>query len=749
MQIKFLENSSIRIQSLWGIFFCLLAFSPLAVHAEESSAEETRPRIGLVLGGGGARGAAHVGVLRALKEMNIPVDYITGTSMGSVVGSLYAIGLQPDEIEGILMGVDWDDLFSDRPFRPDRTFRRKEDDSAAFLPVEWGWKGRIVLSSGVIAGQKLSFAFRDNYLYLAGYNGFDNLAYPFRAVATDLQTGKMFIPDSGNLLKIVRASMSIPGVFPPVIWEGHTLVDGYLARNLPVDVCQDMGADIIIAVDVGSLPEETDPNYFKTLGGINMQKGIINSRQNVDPQLEFADIIIQPILSGISTRDFKSVGQTIEPGYNAALSVEKQLRRLSVSDEEYAAHLARHAHPGNVQLTITDIEIHNNTRVHDHAILKNITQPLGEPLDLDKLKYDLAEIYDFGVFSLIDFSLEEDDGEITLVISAEEKFYAPDILNFGLSYYGGEGNQSVLNARMRWTRMEMNRFGAEIRTDIQAGETNLIRSEFYQPLTWSRIPFVALAGQYKGAVYPWYYELKHWGDYKTQSWHIQPDIGSRIGHWGEVRLGADFGHLLASDRTGLSLAEFDGMRGGYRAILRFDKIDIPFLPRSGYEGHVRYFAGRPEFGSDLNYDRFDMHIGGAKTWGGNTFNASIEGGTNFGSVLPEFDMFTLGGLNRLTGYEQNQIRGQRYGLAQVRWYHKLVGQPSPFSTSWFLVIQGEAGNAWYNAEEAGFDDLRYTGSIGLVGTTMFGPLTIAYGRADDGNDAAYITLGIVRDRIRR
>ncbi len=284
---------------------------PSPVRAVDEDNE--RPKIGLVLGGGGARGAAHVGVLKALKEMNVPIDFVTGTSMGSVVGSLFAIGLDPDEIELILMGVDWDDLFSDRPTRPERIFRRKEDDSAAFLPVEWGWKGHVVLSSGVIAGQKLSFAFRDDYLYLAGHQGFDNLAYPFRAVTTDLQTGLMFIPDRGNLLKIVRASMSIPGVFPPVKWEGRTLVDGYLARNLPVDICREMGADIIIAVDVGELPQETDPIHFRTLGGINMQKGIINGRQNVDPQVEDSDIVIQPILS-ISSRDFKSVGKAIEPG---------------------------------------------------------------------------------------------------------------------------------------------------------------------------------------------------------------------------------------------------------------------------------------------------------------------------------------------------------------------------------------------------------------------------------------------------
>ncbi len=736
------KNMRQKLGYLCAIFCLLTAFVPIAVGGEKAQAR--RPKIGLVLGGGGARGAAHVGVLRALKEMNIPVDYITGTSMGSVVGSLFAIGLDPDEIEAILLGVDWDDLFSDRPRRTQRIFRRKEDDSAAFLPVEWGWKGRIALSSGVIAGQKLSFAFRDDYLYLAGHQGFDNLSYPFRAVATDLQTGLMFIPEQGNLLKIVRASMSIPGVFPPVKWEGRTLVDGYLARNLPVDVCQDLGAEIIIAVDVGALPEETNPEHFRTLGGINMQKGIINGRQNVDPQVERADIVIQPILD-ISSRDFKSVGRTIEPGYQAAQTVAAQLRKLSLSDDDYAAHLQKHAYKGAPQLIINDILLHNNTRVHDHAILKNISQQRGELLDLDQLKYDLAEIYDFGVFELVDFSLENDEGEINLIIAAEEKYYAPNILNFGLSYYGGAGNQSILDVRARWTHLEMNRFGAEQRTDFQAGQTILFKTEYYQPLTWNRIPFFALAGQYENSIYPWYFEMTHWGDYRTQGWRITPDLGLRLGHWGEFRIGMDLGHLKASDRTGLSLAEFVGNRGGYRVSLKLDKVDFPFLPRRGVEGEIRYFAGRPEFGSGLNYDRLEGRFSGAKTWGGNTFHLALEGGTNFGSTLPEYHMFTLGGLNRLTGYQKHQLRGQRFALGQLRWYHQILGQPSPFSTSWYVVVQGEAGNVWDYLDESGFDDLHYTGSVGIVATTLFGPLTIAYGRTDDGKSSAYVTLGTLRD----
>ena len=267
---------------LLGIILASFPFD-MATAEEKGPDDQTadRPRIGVALGGGGARGAAHIGVLQVLKEMNVPIDYVVGTSMGSIVGALYAVGLQPEEIETIVVGVDWDDLFSDRPERTQRIYRRKQDDSAAFFPVEWGWKNGIVLSSGVVAGQKLSFAFRSPSLYLSGHHGFDELPYPFRAVTTNLQTGEVFVPDKGNLLKAVRASMSIPGVFPPVHWDDLVLVDGYLARNLPVDVVRAMGADIVIAVDVGGHPENTDPQSLKTLMGINHQKGIIGARQNV------------------------------------------------------------------------------------------------------------------------------------------------------------------------------------------------------------------------------------------------------------------------------------------------------------------------------------------------------------------------------------------------------------------------------------------------------------------------------------
>jgi NTE family protein len=680
--------------------------------------------------------------------MNVPIDYVAGTSMGAIVGALFAVGLEPDEIKSSVIRVDWDDLFNDHPDRSRRIFRRKQDDSAAFIPIEFGWKkNRVVLSAGVVAGQKLSFAFRDPALYLSGHHGFDELPYPFRAVSTNLQTGKMFVPASGNLLRAVRASMSIPGVFPPVNWDGMLLVDGFLARNLPVDVCREMGADITIAVDVGEWPENTPEDNLKTLLGITKQMADIGMRQNVDPQIELADILIHPDLKGIAFQDFNRVADTIEPGRRAAAAVADQLRELSLSDEDYASHLARRQPLDLPPLIIDEIILKNHSRVNDKAILTQIHQRTGQELDLEVLKEDLADIFDFGVFELVDFELEIRKGRLVLIISANEKYHTPNIINFGLSYEGGEDGKSDIALRMRWNRLEMNRYGAELRTDIQLGTDNLIKSEYYQPLTWNRLPFVAVTGSIEHNLNDWYVDLNRVAQYKTTDAYLAPDVGVRVGHFGEIRGGALFGYLRAIDQANESQADFKGPRGGFTGKFKCDMYDLAVLPRRGYAGLLDFFDGQPSFGSDLDYQRLHGGISGATTFGTHTFRAWVEGGSSLNTAMPVFDQFTLGGLGRLSGYHQEQIRGDAYGLAKLTWYHLFLGHHSPYSTSLYFLLQGEAGNAWPDPGMARWDDLRYNGLVSLVATTIIGPVALSYGQAEGGHQAFYVTIGILRPEL--
>ena len=524
-------------------------------------------------------------------------------------------------------------------------------------------------------------------------------------------------------------------------------MDGYLARNLPVDVARAMGADIVIAVDVGHHPQDTAPDHLKTLPGINEQKAIIGARQNVDPQLADADIIIQPDLRGISSQEFKRVGDTIAPGRRAAEAVADQLRHLSLPPGAYQKHLRAHAAKPTPPLVIDDIVLINHSSVHDRAILAKIHQETGQELDLDRLKKDLTKIYDFGVFELVDFELLWRDQNLVMVITANPKFYAPNIINFGLTFQGGEGGRSDVELRARWTRMEMNRYGSELRTDIQFGTNNLLKMEYYQPITWARRPFVALTGKLEHDLREWYYQLQRWGQYKELEATLRPEVGYRIGHYGEIRGGLDFGTLETRDRTGISLAEFNGNRGGYTARLAFDMFDLAVLPRHGYAAQLHYFRGRPEFGSDLDYSRLEGGFSFAHTIKRHTLHFTIDGGSNLDTEMPEFDKFTLGGLNHLSGYNIDQLRGEAFGLAKVAWYHLFAGNTHPYSTSWYFGIQFETGNAWLDAASARWDDLRYSGLISVMATTLVGPVALSYGQAEGGQNSLYVTVGTLRSLL--
>ena len=725
---------------------CLMT-CPLGLKAAHPPAPEEedapRPTIGVALGGGGARGAAHVGVLQALQEMNIPIDFVSGTSMGSVVGSLFCIGLSPEEIEVEMSGVDWDDLFSDRPRRQDRTFRRKEDDTSFFLPVEFGWKDeKVAFSSGIIAGQKLAFAFPHKSLVLGGRSNFDDLAYPFRPVATDLRTGEMVVLERGNLLKAVRASMSIPGVFPPVKWGQHILVDGYLSRNLPVDVVRNMGADIVIAVNVGADPAETDPAQFQNFLGVNAQQGLLLAHRNVAEQLPLADIVINVDLEDIQPLDFKRVADAIPLGRKAARNLAEQLEPLALSPEEYENHLLRHRLIEPDLLTIDEIILHNHSQVDDRAILRSIHQEIGRPLDLEQLKDDVVRLYDFGVFQLVDFEVLRDaKGNNHLHLTVNEKYYSPNILNFGVTYSGGDEGRSFLETRLRLTRLEMNRFGSELRTDLQLGRTNGIRSEWHQPLSMTRRPFLAVAARWRNRYQDWYLAQFHLGELQTEDLTGFLDLGYRLGRSGELRVGVEYGHLRAADKTNLHFYEFENDRGGYTASLDLDELDSSIMPRSGYRLSGRAFWGRPELGGNLDYARVHARASLVRSLGADTFTLNMAGGSALHTDLPEFAAFTLGGPENLEGYQPDSLRGDVFGLLGLRWYRQIKGHPSPYSTSWYLGTRIEAGNVWPSHGAMTLDKMKLSASVSLTVKTIMGPLTLSIAQGDGGRDALSATLG--------
>ena len=714
--------------------------------ATAAPASHERPRIGLVLGGGGARGVAHLGVLRVLDEMRIPIDYVSGTSMGAIVAALFALGLSPEEIEAQVLAIDWDDLFSDTPDRFARTYRRKEDDHAYFLPVEFGVRdGKIVTSRGIIAGQKLGFAVTDPDIYTAGHRSFDQLAYPLRVVGTDLNTGEMVVLDRGNLLQAVRASMSIPGLFPPVQWKGRQLIDGGVVRNLPVDVVRGMGAEIIIAVDVGMHPEDTEEAELGSFLGILGQTVTIQGRHNVLTQLGDADVAIEVELGDISFKDFKRVGDTITPGAQAARAQAGALQEFSVPPEVYAAHLRAHRLPETGPLIVDRVEIDNTSPTADEAISRRIGQQEGRELDLAQLKIDLARIYDLGVSELVDFTVTDRADSTIVTVQAAGKFYAPHIFRAGVSYTGGQQGKSQMSLRLRHTWMEVNRLGAEWRNDVQLGRIAGISNEFYQPLAPSRRPFIAVGGVWQEAVLEWYEDLVETGEYIQKDLLGSVDLGYSLWNLGELRAGLLYGHRVVQDKSTIPSQEYRGPHGGYTARLGIDLMDDPVFPARGVDGETRMFLAREGLGAPDDCDRLQGRARVAGTLAGNSFILGLEGGSNLGSNLPAHDEFTAGGLFRLSGYHDRQIHGQTYGLVSLRWQRKISSSPGLFSTFWYLGVGLEAGDAWRSSNHARLDELRSGFHIALMAKTYLGPTIMAYGRARDGHDSVYLLIGSMSD----
>src|SRR5436190_3074925 len=382
-----------------------------------------RPRIGLVLGGGGARGVAHISVLRAMEQLHVPVDCIAGTSMGSLVGALYASGMSVDEIEKLVLTLDWSELFSDSLARPERSYRRKTDDFLVISHpgVGFGTSG-VKVTAGLLAGERILLLFAKLVEPVATIEDFDHLPIPFRAVAADINDGSPVVIEGGDLALAMRASMSIPAAFPPVEIGGRVLVDGGVARNLPVDVVRNMGADIVIAVDVGT-PLDKVTAETSVLGITNQISGLLtvsNTKAQI-ATLTGKDLLISPPLDGkVATADFTKGKEALAAGQEGVDAVRDRLAALSIPEPAYAQNRAtrtgRHMEPPLVQF----VRLDNKSRYSDKLVMAQIHDPVGKPLDSDRLENDVHALFGKDTLSLSTYEVVEEDGKTGVVLHVHE-----------------------------------------------------------------------------------------------------------------------------------------------------------------------------------------------------------------------------------------------------------------------------------------------------------------------------------------
>jgi NTE family protein len=716
----------------------------LAGNVDDTKAVKRRPRIGLVLSGGGARGAAHVGVLKVLEELRVPIDYIAGTSMGSIVGGSYASGNTIDNMLRDISTIKSADLATDAPPRQDISMRRKEDDLKPFIGPELGVRGgSLLLPKGIVSGVGLEAVLR-HLAKIKGKRDFNTFPIPFRAVATDIETGKMVVFRSGDLAAVMRASMSVPGAIAPAEVDGKRLVDGGLTRNLPVDVARDMGADVVIAVNLGTPLMKAD--QINSLLGVTGQMINILTEQNVQASLASLkpdDILIKPELGDYSATDFDHMPSTVPIGEAAARKVEAQLRRYSLSPEEYAAFRRKQITEEVIDTRpIDEIRVVGVHRVNPQVVVESMDTQVGKPLDTKVVDADMRRIYGRGDFEHIGYSVIEESGKRILVVNAQEKSWGPNYLRFGLNLSTDFSGDSYFNLLASYRLTWLNKLGGEWRNDAQIGQVNRFYSEFYQPLSVNRYLFVSPMLEYEERLQDVFQGNVVVARYLNRSTTAGLDLGSQFTKYGELRIGLVGGSRTFSLDTGTASFPAVGKvdTGAVRARVRFDQLDSVKFPRSGYAVDAEIFDSHTDLGARDDYTRWEGNLVSAVSFGANTVQLALKGGGAIGSApIPVYDLFSFGGFLRLSGYRTGQFLGDSLTFGRLMYYRKLSA--GTLTEGVYAGVSLEAGRIGGQPIPGNPTGMLGAGSLILAADTPLGPVYFAYGIAEHGNTSWYMYLG--------
>ncbi len=717
-----------------------------AVRAQDQSVRK-RPTIGLVLSGGGARGFAHVGVLKVLEENRVPVDYIGGASIGGLIGALYAMGKTPAEIEQLIATLDWDKLFVSSTSFDKLSFRRKEDRRNVPAPIPLrGRPNNLKLPAAFNSGHEIGLLFDRVTLPYARVNDFGKLPIPFRTVGTNMVNGTSEELKSGSLSRSLRATMSIPGVFAPVEIDGKILSDGGLVNNIPTNVVKAMGADILIVVNIET--QLADRESLESLIGVLAQTISIATAENSRRSLQQANLIIAPDMKDFSTASFSSSEEIIKLGYDGAKEKELLLRGLSLAEPDWQAHLAarRGREKPDSDPVPTFLAIEGTDRDAERTIEEKLRgKYLGAPLHEEKrkeLERDLSELTGTGRFDALNYELIDRDGIIGLRIRTNEtngKPADPTRLDIGFDVNSVESEDASISLLARLTFFDVGRYGAEWRNDLRLGSSTLLASEYFRPIGTSRV-FVAPRISFDRRKVSFYEDGERLAEYSFGGVQAGVDLGYTFNPRSELRAGVSLGYEKASLRIGDPL--LPESKGKFSlASLRwtYDGLDQAQVPRSGVLsrnslGHYFDTAGRPD-GISQAENRTTAFVPFSER---NTIFAFGGGGTSFGTTAPVLRQFTLGGPFRLGGYGVDEFRGSNYAFGGIGVLHSRQILPSLFGGKAYVGAWYEGGSAF---ERLGDANYRQSISTGVIVETPLGPLLFGGGFNENGKGRFFFSFG--------
>jgi NTE family protein len=726
-----------RSLAVLGWLAALAAVGLPVARAEGPAPVVARPKVCLVLSGGGARGIAHIGVLRVLEELRVPVDCLVGTSAGAIIGGAYAAGSSPDEIETAIRGADWDMLLSDQPARANRSVYAKELERGRLGAAEVGERGTSLVLPRGLAGQHLQF-YLQSLVAPAGRGAFDDLPIPYRAIATDFETGAMVVLDHGDLAASIRASMSVPGAFAPVEIDDRLLVDGGLVRNVGVDVARALGAERVIVVNVGT-PLLRRVEIGSVLSAAEQMLNIL-AEQNVAASiatLRPGDVLITPELATLSAADFALGAQQIPAAEQATRRVAEQLAPYAVGPEDYDAWRARHR---RARLPPHYARILVDTSTLHRVPPASIRRLLGSAPDPADPQGAIATLLGTDDFESVTATVEPGAQGATLVLQPVEKPWGPNYLHGGAvlsSDFSGENDfMLTLDQRATW----LTERGLEWRNRASVGRIDALTSELRQPFDATRRAFIAPSLDVAQQLRSIYQEHDALGTFRTRRLRGAVDVGFRVGNYGEWRAGIELGDDSVTRTTGLAVtADLRQRAAAWRTSLVVDRLDSLDFPRRGFLVSADARFGRRMLGGVETYDRLSFEA--QQAFGGARFSVLLAARvqTEAGGDVPLADVFSLGGFQNLSGYERDQVLAERITFLRAVVRERLAG----FGTLLPAVYGGFSLEA---ADVARRIDLStpgrlYGGSIFVSADSALGPLYVGTGVAARGFVSLYLYLG--------
>jgi NTE family protein len=703
------------------------------------------PRIGLALSGGGARGIAHVGVLKVLEEMRIPIHCVTGTSMGAIVGGTFSAGVTPEKLQEVVLKTNWDEIFRDQPPRQEIAIRRKLDDYKTLFRPEFGVKdGGLALPTGVLAGVSIEAFFRVLTAQAYDISNFEKLPIPFRAMATDIETGESVVLDHGSIAQAMRASMSVPGALAPVEIDGKLLVDGGIANNLPINEARKLcDADVIIAVNISTPPLKRS----EITSALSVAGQLVNflGKQTVDEQLKSLtsrDVLIAPDLGDISAAKFDRSADAIRIGEEATRKLAPLLQRYSVAPEQYAELRKKQIAGANAPPTVGSIEFKGLERTNPEVLRALVETKPGEPLNEAKIGDDLRRIYGRDDFEGIGYTIGGATGPRPLIIEPREKSWGPDYLRFGLGLESDFKGDNQFNVLFEYRKTWLNRLGGEWLTQFQIGQNTYLGTEFYQPVEesgrWFVQPYASVGQQTRGV----FIGNDKVADYRIGTVQGGIDGGAVLGTWGQLKVGPVWTHVDARVDTGSPvLPAVKELTSGIRAQLFVDRLDQAWFPTDGVSANVQAYAALTSLGSAQSYQKLEGAARWVKSWGNNTVQIGVQGGTDLGSNMPAYESFTLGGPLHLSGYRLNQFAGREFWFARAMYYNKIFPLPDILGSGVYLGASAEAGRMTNRFDGLPSPGQLWSGSAYLGADTFVGPAFLGVGVAPAGRWTLYMLLG--------